>query len=76
MTRSCHAVQFLQETDKDWAYWSIDGYKYPGTVVLTDTGTQVLEQRRIQVPRYWSINGYNYPDTGVLMDTSTQVVEY
>jgi len=19
-----------QETDHDWAYWSIDGYKYPG----------------------------------------------
>ncbi|XP_023338666.1 uncharacterized protein LOC111709274 [Eurytemora carolleeae] len=25
-----HIVQFLQETDHDWAYWSIDGYKYPG----------------------------------------------
>jgi len=24
-----HIVQFLQETDHDWAYWSIDGYKYP-----------------------------------------------
>ena len=23
-------VQFLRETDHDWAYWSIDGYKYPG----------------------------------------------
>jgi hypothetical protein len=23
-------VRFLQETDHDWAYWSIDGYKYPG----------------------------------------------
>ena len=21
--------QFLKETDHDWAYWSIDGYKYP-----------------------------------------------
>jgi hypothetical protein len=24
------SVRFLQETDHDWAYWSIDGYKYPG----------------------------------------------
>ena len=22
-------VRFLNETDHDWAYWSIDGYKYP-----------------------------------------------
>jgi hypothetical protein len=24
------SVRFLKETDHDWAYWSIDGYKYPG----------------------------------------------
>ena len=24
-----HIFQFLKETDHDWAYWSIDGYKYP-----------------------------------------------
>eukprot|EP00088_Acartia_fossae_P046304 TRINITY_DN4998_c0_g1_i2.p1 TRINITY_DN4998_c0_g1~~TRINITY_DN4998_c0_g1_i2.p1 ORF type:complete len:374 (-),score=39.35 TRINITY_DN4998_c0_g1_i2:51-1172(-) len=25
-----HIVQFLRETDHDWSYWSIDGYRYPG----------------------------------------------
>jgi hypothetical protein len=24
------SVRFLKETDHDWAYWSMDGYKYPG----------------------------------------------
>jgi len=24
-----HIYQFLLETDHDWVYWSIDGYKYP-----------------------------------------------
>jgi len=24
-----HIYQFLLETDHDWGYWSIDGYKYP-----------------------------------------------
>merc|ERR1712113_1160208 len=23
-------VRFLQETDADWSYWAIDGYKRPG----------------------------------------------
>jgi hypothetical protein len=33
----CCTVQFLQETDHDWAYWSIDGYKYPGMYGIVST---------------------------------------
>ena len=24
-------LRLVEEQDLDWAYWSIDGYKYPGT---------------------------------------------
>ena len=24
-------LRLVEEQDIDWAYWSIDGYKYPGT---------------------------------------------
>ena len=23
-------IQLLEDTDNDWSYWAIDGYKYPG----------------------------------------------
>jgi len=44
-------VRFLNETDHDWGYWSIDGYKYPGE----GEGYGLLEDDYETIRHEWKI---------------------
>ena len=60
-------VKFLYETDHDWAYWSIDGYKYPDegqffTSILIlnkhclGEGYGLLEDDYVTIRHQWKID--------------------
>jgi len=46
-----HIIRFLNETDHDWSYWSLDGYVYPGQ----DHGYGLLEEDYITIRHPWKI---------------------
>jgi len=45
-------LRFLTETDHDWAYWSIDGYKYPDQ----GEGYGLLEDDYVTIRHQWKID--------------------
>ena len=40
-------LRFLTESDHDWAYWSIDGYKYPDQGETIHNNTRLANERTV-----------------------------